>query len=356
MSIKSNAPNWRRYLRFWGSNVDADVNDELHFHIEMRIAEYVARGMSPADARRLAEERFGDVHRARVNCVEIQTERARRISVSQILADVRQDIVFATRVLRRQALPSAVAAICIALGIGATTAMFSVANTMLLRPLPYPNGDRLVAVLTSRKGNRTQGNTVSSMPDLVDWRARQHSFVQLAATQFQMLTIASGMPIRANGALVTPNLFSTLGENAEIGRVFQESDADAGAPAVAIVSRGFAERQFGGAAAIVGQRIRIAGARRTIVGVVTDRWAFPNGVDVWLPLRVDPLRESRGSRQYSIVGELRPGVTAEAADREMRSIGASLARENVDDAEVLPYVEPFRESFVGSARPTLIAL
>src|SRR5262249_32199971 len=144
-------------------------------------------------------------------------------------AAIAQDVRFAARVLRRQALPSAVAVLCIALGIGATTAMFSIANTMLLRPLPYPNGDRLVSIASARQGNRATGQTVSSMPDTVDWRDRQLSFTSVAATTMNALTYASGTPIRVTGASVTPNMFQILGVSAEAGRVFENADAEPGA-------------------------------------------------------------------------------------------------------------------------------
>ncbi|MGH7619845.1 MAG: ABC transporter permease, partial [Gemmatimonadaceae bacterium] len=342
------APAWHRYLRFWGSNVTGDVDDELGFHIEMRVAEYVARGMSPDDARRLAEQRFGDAERAKNSCIEIQERHAHAEGRAELGSIVQRDVLFAARMLRRQALPSLIAAICIALGIGATTAMFSIGSALLLRPLPYPAGDRLVQIGSGRDKERRAGMTVSSLPDLVDWRTRQRSFTNVAGLWQTPLTVASGEPFRVSGAAVTDNLFETLGVTAEVGRVFHAGDDTPGAAPVAVVTRRFALRRLGGTEAIVGRRIRIAGARRTIVGVIADRWAYPANVDVWLPLGRDPLRASRGNRNLQVIAQLEANITPAMADREMTAIGAELRRENPEgDADVSPFVTPLRELYVG---------
>lgn len=353
----SKSPAWRRYLRFWGSNVRDDVDDELQFHVEMRTTEYIARGMSPDEARRLAAQRLGDVDRARSSCVEIQEQHARAAGRAELGAVLGRDVMYAARVLRRQWLPSVVAALCIALGIGATTAMFSIGNAMLLRPLPYPSGDRLVQIGSARDKVRRAGMTVSSLPDVADWRTRQRSFTELAAVWQIALTVASGEPFRVSGAAVTANLFQTLGVTPEVGRVFRDGEDLPGAEPVAVVTRRFAERRLGGTESIVGRRIRMGGARRTIVGVIPDRWAYPATVDVWIPLGRDPLRESRGSRYLAVLGQLRPNVTPDAADREMTAIGAELRRENPEgDAGITPFVTPLREIYVGPARSGLVAL
>src|SRR5512146_186133 len=136
-------PAWRRYLDFWGSDIVADVDDELQFHLDMRADEYAARGLTADAARSRAGQRFGSVARARDACTEIDRQQARARSRVQMLTALRQDTTYALRVLRRQWLPALAAALCLAMGVSATTAMFSVADTLLLRPLPYPTGDRL---------------------------------------------------------------------------------------------------------------------------------------------------------------------------------------------------------------------
>jgi hypothetical protein len=127
----------------------------------------------------------------------------------------------------------------------------------------------------------------------------------VAASGASSYTVASGQPVRATGAAVTTNLFATLGASAEAGRLFSPDDDNPDAPATAIVSAGFADRHLGGSSTIVGQRIRIAGERRTIIGVLPDRWSYPAGTEIWLPLRVDPLRASRRSRSFEVIAEPR---------------------------------------------------
>jgi predicted permease len=349
-------PAWRRYVTFWRPNIADDVDDELRFHIEMRVNEYIARGMSPPDARRLAEQRFGSVDRARTACVDINEQHAKSEGRAELFATVRQDIGFATRLLRRQLVQSVVAAICLALGIGATTTMFSVANTLLLRPLPFPNGERLVTILSVRGGNRS-GGLVGSYPDFMDWRARQHSFVDVAAARQTSYTLIQDTPVRIGGAVVSASLFRILGVRPVAGRLFRDGEELPEAPPTMIVSQRVAAARFGGTAKAVGTQVNVGGTVRTIVGVVPDIMAFPLSSDVWTPLvRSDPQR-SRGSRNLEFVAELRPGVSLDAAQRDMRSISDALAKEYTDsNADIVAYVEPLRERYVGSARAGLVAM
>jgi len=351
-----NTPAWRRYVTFWQSNIAEDVDDELQFHLEMRVNEYIARGMAPADARRLAEQRFGSVDRARTACVDINEQHAKSEGRAELLATLRQDVGFATRLLRRQLVQSIVAAICLALGIGATTTMFSVANTLLLRPLPFPNGDRLVTILSVRNGDRA-GGLVGSYPDFMDWRARQHSFVDIAAVRQTSYTLIQETPSRISGAAVSTSLFRLLGVHPVAGRLFRDDEELPDTPPTMIVSQRVAEARFGGTAKAVGAQINVGGTVRTIVGVVPDVVAFPQGSDAWTPLvRADPNR-SRGSRNLEFVAQLRPGASLEAARRDMRSISDALAKEyNDSNSDIVAYVEPLRERYVGSARAGLFAM
>jgi len=349
-------PAWRRYVTFWRSNIAEDVDDELRFHIEMRVSEYVARGMSPADARQLAERRFGSVDRARTACVDINEQHAKTEGRAELLATLRQDAGFAARLLRRHVVQSVVAAICLALGIGATTTMFSVANTLLLRPLPFPNGDRLVTILSVRDGDRTAG-LVGSYPDFIDWRARQHSFVDIAAIRQTSYTFVLEAPARISGAITSTSLFRILGVRPVAGRLFRDDEELPSTPPTMIVSQRIAEARFGGTAKAIGSQVNVGGTVRTIVGVVPDIMAFPQNADAWTPLvRADPNR-GRGSRNLEFVAELRPGASVERARAEMRSISDALAKEYKDsNSNIVAYVDPLRERFVGGARVGLFAM
>src|SRR4029077_11045222 len=150
------AATWRRYLRFWGPRAAADVDDELRFHIEMRVREFMARGMSESEARDATARRLGDLAPNRAECLSINTRRERRMTRAQLVDAFTQDVSFAIRTLGRQKGWTAVAILTFALGIGANTAVFSVVNSLLLHPLPYPNADRMAIVYQEpTRGNNT---------------------------------------------------------------------------------------------------------------------------------------------------------------------------------------------------------
>jgi putative ABC transport system permease protein len=350
-------PAWRRYLRFWGSDIPNDVDDELRFHIEMRVNEYIAQGMTPDDARRLAAKRFGSVDRARDACVVINEQHARSENRIQLLSTLHQDATFAARLLRRHVLQSVVAATCLALGIGATTTMFSVGTTILLRPMPFPTGDRVVAVFSRTQTGQNTGH-VSSYPDFVDWRTRAHSFEEMGAIGSTSFTFLLTTPLRATGGIVTPSFFRVLGARAESGRLFVDDDDRPGAPKILVVSHSFAEQRLGGAANAVGKMFTVNGQQRLVVGVIADQWRFPSTGQVWAPpLDGDFRRTSRGNRNMEVFALMKRGTTIDAARREMTALMATMARENAgDDSYITTALAPLRERYVGSSRASLIAL
>jgi predicted permease len=350
-------PAWRRYLQFWGSNIPRDVDDELRFHLEMRVAEYIARGMTPADARRRAEQRFGSVDHAREACVVINQQHARSEGRAELFATMRQDASFAARLLRRQLLHTVVAAACLALGIGATTTMFSVGNTLLLRPLPFPNAERVVSVLSKERNSPVPG-TVSSYPDFNDWRTRARSFDEMGAIGSTSFTFLLASPLRAIGAIATPGFFRVLGVRAEFGRVFSDDDDRPGAPKTLVVSHDFAEQRLGGAANVVGKSFIVNGQSRRVIGVIPNQWRYPSTGQVWAPpLAGDYTREHRGSRNLEVLALLAPRTTIDAARRELSDIMTTMGHENAEqDSYISTVVRPLREHYVGSARASLFAL
>ena len=356
-------PAWRRYLRFWGSNIHSDVDDELRFHLDMLAAEYRTRGIAPDDARQLAERRFGDEQKTRVECVSIDETAARVMHRGASLASLRQDIRYAARLLRRQAATATLAVVCLGLGIGATTSLFSVADALLIRPLPFVNGDRLYLVATTR--DRAKDADVSSYPDYLDWRAHQHSFTELAAFGQTSFSVVLSHPIRASGAVVSPNFFRALGVVPERGRLFADGEDQPDGPMIAIVSHGFAERELGGVDHAVGSTVSIRGIPRTVVGVVPDRRAIPVGGELWTPIPRDldrallPGKSSltRSNRGLQVIGWLAPNVTIDQARAEFELLEAELVREYPSiDAELTTKITSIRDVYVGFARPTLLAM
>jgi putative ABC transport system permease protein len=358
-------PAWRRYIRFWGSNVEADIDDELQFHVDMLVRDLTARGMSPDDARRAAASRFGDAGRARTECVTIDTELARAATRGAAIGSLGQDARFAFRVLRRQWLPALAAAFCMALGVSATTAMFSIADTLLLRPLPYPNGDQLIAISTAPVGASSSVG-VSSYLDYRDWRAAQRSFDDmgvLGQTNFVML---HGEPRRVSASLVSASFFTTFGITAELGRVISESDDTPGAAPVVVVSDAFAAREFTEPARALGQNVIVNGAARTIIGVIPDVWRYPSRGEMWLPLATGGYSgfsngvanpSSRGNRNLQVFGALRRGLSLDDARRDVAAIANRLRGEwPGSNAEMTTAMVPMRDQYVGDVRGSLIAV
>ncbi len=351
----------RKLRRFWRPDVRADVDEELAFHVDMRAAEYVAAGMTPDAARRRALARFGEADPVRAECVAIGDRRQRAMHRAEFRSSLGHDIAFALRTLRRQRLPALVAVVCLALGIGATTTVFGVANTLLMRPLPFPNGDRLVRFVTVRQGRRLPSG-VSSLEDIADWRARQRAVAPLGAYTQGDLTFLrddqpGGVAERVRGTRVSAEFFAALGVAPERGRLFVARDDAPGAARVAVVSRGFADRMLGGAARAVGAVVRLGGEPVTVVGVLPERWRYPETSEVWVPLALGGGPERRGNRFLETVGVLRPGVTLDQARRDVAALTAALAREHpVDNAETTAEVEPLRERYVRRARPAFMAM
>ena len=349
---------YEKLRRLWRPDVRADVDDELAFHVDMRAAEYVAAGMSPEEARHRALTRFGAADPVRAECVAIGDRRQRTMHRAELRTTLWHDLVFALRTLRRQRLPALVAVVCLALGIGATTTVFSVANTLLVRPLPFPNGDRLVRFVTVREGRRLPAG-VSSFEDITDWRARQRAAVTIGAVERRDFTLLAdgAAPARVRGARVSHELWGALGVAAERGRLFVAADDAPGAPRVAIVSRAFADRALGGAARAVGAVVRLGGQPTTVVGVIAERWRFPETAEVWVPLALTANPDLRGNRYLETVAALRPGVPLDAARREIAALSEAMERENPrDNAATRAELEPLRERYVGKARPAFLAM
>lgn len=285
-------------------------------------------------------------HRARV-------DEKRRSPHLELLA---QDVKFAFRTLLRQKLAAVIAILCLALGIGATTTVFSVANTLLLRPLPFVNGHRVVSVGSIRANEARPG--VTSLPDFMDWRARQSIFQEMAAfTSANFTLLTGGEPARIPGTRATVGLFRVLGVRAMRGRLFSDADGQPGAAPVAVVSGAFAERHLNGTERALGARININGELKTVVGIIPDQQRLPEWSEIWTPIVLDPSRESRGNRFLEMVGLLSRGVTAERAQREMSIVARSVASEHPeDDGAVAVALSPLRDRYVGAARPAFLLI
>ncbi|HZI42351.1 MAG TPA: ABC transporter permease [Gemmatimonadaceae bacterium] len=350
------AATWRRYLRFWGPRAEADVEDELRFHIEMRVRDYMTRGMSEADARAATARRLGDMAANRAECLTITTRRERRMTRAQLVDAFRQDVGFAFRTLGRQKGWTAVAILTLALGIGANTAVFSVVNSLLLHPLPYPHADRIAILFQEpTQGNKTGMNVmISPRPELVRaWRESARSFevIEPYSTSSMTLVPPRGEAASVSVASILPSFEALTGQHPFIGRGISPTDLTAGGH-VALLSDAFWRSRYGGDTGVIGQTLSLDGALYTVIGVVPLRFTLPElfgrSTDVWLPL--DMHNDNVG---MSTIARLRPGMTTASAQRELDSIATRLDNKSKNAIRFRAKLVPPRQ-MVGFAQSLML--
>jgi len=325
---ESSAPAWRRYLRLRGADVRADVADELEFHIDMIAARHVANGVSPDEARARARTEFGDMERARRLCEDIGAEQERRHEWSELLDSVRKDVRFAVRSLRRAPGFTAAIVLTLALGIGASTAIFSIVRGVLLRPLPYADPARLVRIW--EVSPRGDDHNVASIGNYASWRSAAKSFSVMGAhgAPHGVSYVGDGDPTQITVVEATPSLMQTLGARAALGRSFVPDDAT-GDGRIVVLSHQFWQRRFGLDRGVIGRRLMFNGVPHSVIGIMPEEFEFPAaGVDIWRPVTDDQIDSNeRRSHNWLVVARLAPGATITSARAEMRSITGGLARE-----------------------------
>ncbi|HVE80503.1 MAG TPA: ABC transporter permease, partial [Gemmatimonadaceae bacterium] len=361
-------PGVRREFRFpWrtGSQVAEDVDAELAFHLAQRAEELVAAGLSPADARREAAHRFGDLEYTRRYCRDEDVRRERDSRHTTMIEELRQDLVYALRSLRSAPGFALVALLTLALGIGANTAIFSVVRGVLLRPLPFPAAEEVVRVWHA---NRTADEVRSqvSEPDFLEWRAAITRFASLGGYWYAPggsgadLT-GVGNPERLEGAYVTPGFFETLRTPAAVGRTIRAEEAVRGNDRFMVLSDGIWRRRFGADPAVVGRALTIDGEPYTVLGVMPPDFTFPaDRIDFWIPLSTIPedgIGRQRASRFLDVIGRLAPGVTLAQAHDELAAVARRVAEQEPEardwtDVTVLPV----RETLLGEVRRPLLVL
>ena len=236
-----------------------------------------------------------------------------------------QDLRYAARMMIKQPIFTVVAVVALALGIGANTAIFTVVNAVLLRPLPYNEPDSLVWVWDTQPQLAT---APTSLPDFLDWKDQNQSFEYMAAYQSGNMFLDDG-----NGAqdtavgLVTPDVFSLFRVKPVLGRTFTEEETQPGRYRVAVLSQAMWQKRFGSDPNILGQIIQLSGAPYTIIGVIPAGFSFPNEAQLWRPLPIDPKRLDRGPHYLRVVARLKPGITLMQAQSEMSTIASRLAQQ-----------------------------
>ncbi len=353
---------WRRTR-----DIGADVDAELGFHLDERTAELQASGLAPSAARAQAEREFGDLDDARryMNAVDRDTEMTRRRK--DYMEHLRQDILFALRMLGRSPAFTVAAVATLALGIGANTAIFSVVNGVLLRPLPFPEPDRLVRIWLRNPATADRRPMVSAV-DLDDWRAQQTAFTDIGGWFY--LDGLSGTdltggaePERLSIAAVSPGFFNTFGVPAASGRLPRDDEMVRGGPdRVVVLSHGFWQRRFGGRLSVVDSTLTLGGEAYRVLGVMPPRFTFPDAhAQAWIPFSTIPdnaIPRIRPVATLGAVGRMKAGVSEEQALADMNSVTAGIARDfpqsnrNWGGAAI----EPLQRAMTGAVSRSLYVL
>ena len=291
---------------FGRGRFEAEMDAELRSHLQLQVDDVVRRGVPEAEARRRARAAFG--------AIEGTKEAARAARGVRWADELRGDLRYAFRTLRKSPGYSAIVVATLALGLGANTAIFSVVDGVLLKPLPFPESHRLV-----------QLGTTYPLGALWTYRAMARSYTGIGAYDYggELNLFVQGEAERIKGRQVSAEFFSVLGVQAMVGRVFQRGEDGPGAAPVAVISEALWRRHFGADRGIVGGAIVIDGSPRQVVGVVPRSFAFPVvGTDVWVPVRLDPkmIAEVWGAQSSIFIGRLKPGVTLAQADGEHRAL------------------------------------
>jgi putative ABC transport system permease protein len=339
----------KRSLRswLWRVPIDQEVEEELAFHVEMRRRDLVAHGMDPALARETAERRVAELAAVRRTCVDIAQRRDREMRLTQWLDELGSDVRFAMRQLRASPGFTALAAITLALGIGANSAIFALVDATLIRPLPFPEPDRLAMVW-----ERTPSVARAGVAPLNfhDWHERNRTFESMAAVYFyaRRLSAADGSVEQIPAEQVTPGFFDLLGVRPVAGRTFLRSDV-ALPPNVVILSERLWKTRFGGDPGVVGRIIQLDTQPFTVVGVVPAEFrSLTPAANLWTVWTELPGMDSRRNRFMRVIGRLKPGVTLKSAQSDLERVAADLAREypatNKDRSVT---VGPLRDALVG---------
>jgi putative ABC transport system permease protein len=268
-----------------------------------------------------------------------------------------QDLRHSARMLVKSPGFTLVAVLTLALGIGANTAIFSVINSVLLRPLPFRQPDRLVFL---RVTEASPGDYPLTGPDYLDWQSRNHTFEATSLYSWDGTANMSSTGQAASATLVhaQANFFNTLGVEPQIGRSFAAGEDVQGRNHVAIVSYGFWQQHLGGRAVAVGQAITLDSESYTIIGVMPASFNFPAATDVWTPMDMTPKALGpRGSHSYRAIARLKPGVALSEARADLTTISKQLAKQFPDsDGDALPVVRPLKEVLTASSQPELLIL
>lgn len=374
----------RRLLRtrfrnlFWRTTPEQEVDDELAQHVELEMRRLARRGLAPDAAREAALRRFGDLTRVRAECHALAHDHEDHMRRREIFQELGQDVRYGLRVLRRSPLFTAIALLTLAIGIGASSAIFSVVHAVLLRALPYREAVRTVVIWNGYTQGGGRSHTAIAPPEFADVRDQTQVFDAVAAVGRQTANLTGGCggggtcePERVAGYAVSPDLFRLLGTAPPVlGRGFVDDDGAEGAEPVVLLSHALWMRRFAGDPSVVGRPIDVSGQLRTVIGVMPPDVRFPDAPldflrergDLWIPRAWQRHRsEERGNQYLGMLARLRPGASLAQAQRDLETIGARFRAEWPDryaraDLRWGLDAFPLRDHMVGEARTAILVV
>jgi putative ABC transport system permease protein len=331
------------------ARIERELDAEIRFHHEMETEKNIRRGMSEEEARLAAQRSFGGFQKTK--------EAYRDVTRFRWLEEIWQDLRYGARMLAKKPGFTSIGVLTLALGIGANTAIFSVINTVLIRELPFAEADRLVTIWETHPAVPIAPATI---PEFHDWQAQSRSFKGMAVYSDRLgnatLTTRSET-LKVQGALVSQNLFPTLGLKPILGRNFLPEEDKLGANKVIILSQTLWRQSFAGDPDIIGKSVKLNDGSFTVIGVMGEQ--YPPDRDVWLPLSHLPAKNFTARSDHSIwvMGRLKPEVTIEQARSEMETINARLQLAYPESNKNIGVVlMPLRNQLVGNLRPLALLL
>ena len=340
--------------RLWERNEASSFEDEIADHIRLLTERFIGQGMTPEEAHSAARRQFGNITSLREGHREMR-------SIAAIDA-IGRDLRYAARMLRRNPAFAIAVVLTLALGIGANTAIFSVYDAVLLKPLPYDQPERIVTLWEKQRGD--VGGVAPA--NFVDWRAQTSSFSEMAAINpFQNFILTGyGEPARLRGAAASSNFFSVLGVGMKLGRTFVEEEDQPGKDRVAILSHAAWQQHLGGKSDVIGGNVTLNDMSYTVVGVLGPDFELAtyhsrNQPEAWVPLALALNQHSRGTHPLRVFARIKPGLTFDQAQADLDVVAANLANlypENNTDKTIaaVPLAQQVTQDF-RTALTTLLA-
>ncbi|MGH7502084.1 MAG: ADOP family duplicated permease [Longimicrobiales bacterium] len=340
---------WRRLSRLWRrAEQEIGLDEEIRFHIEKQIEKNLARGLSAEQARRDALARFGGLDRAK--------EWTRDEVRAAWLEDLGRDARYAVRMLRKAPGFAAVSILTLGVGLGAATAVFSVVEGVLLRPLPYPDSDRIVRLLAVGESGSRMNNV--SGANFEDWQQRSRSFQAMAVVSGGPVSVIVGREAHHAAVLaVSREFFDVMGMQPAMGRVFAPEEQQPGGARAVVVSHGYWQRRLDGDSDLSGKTLRAGQRVYPVVGVMPPEFDYPEGTELWVPVELDPPSMNRTAGNFRAIARLADGVGLEQARRELSAISRAMREQYGSDAVLSDAtVVPLQETVTANVRGALLIL